>query len=74
MAEYDKERTLEETSTWAVAVVCLVLLVISLSVEHFIHLVEKVSLKDIPLCMYMQSIFCSVLEFELRMMSRTERN
>ncbi|OWM87585.1 hypothetical protein CDL15_Pgr022697 [Punica granatum] len=41
MAEYEKERTLEETSTWAIAVVCFVLLLISLLVEHFIHLVEK---------------------------------
>lgn len=41
-ATYEYERTLEETSTWAVAVVCFVLLAISLLVEHIIHLVGKV--------------------------------
>ncbi|XP_010558749.1 PREDICTED: MLO-like protein 6 [Tarenaya hassleriana] len=37
MAEKVKERTLEETSTWAVAVVCFVLLLISIIIEHLIH-------------------------------------
>ncbi|XP_010547373.1 PREDICTED: MLO-like protein 6 [Tarenaya hassleriana] len=37
MAEQVKERTLEETSTWAVAVVCFVLLLISIVIEHLIH-------------------------------------
>ncbi|XP_048326024.2 MLO-like protein 6 [Ziziphus jujuba] len=41
MAEEVKERTLEETSTWAVAVVCFVILVISIFIEHLIHLVGK---------------------------------
>ncbi|KAI4373038.1 hypothetical protein MLD38_011207 [Melastoma candidum] len=43
MAEGDlqKERTLEETSTWAVAVVCLVLVGISILIEHAIHVLEK---------------------------------
>ncbi|KAI4370655.1 hypothetical protein MLD38_018980 [Melastoma candidum] len=36
-----KERTLEETSTWAVAFVCLVLVGISILIEHAIHLLEK---------------------------------
>ncbi|KAI4346352.1 hypothetical protein L6164_007255 [Bauhinia variegata] len=31
------ERTLEETPTWAVAVVCFVLLAISIIIEHIIH-------------------------------------
>ncbi|KAI4351307.1 hypothetical protein L6164_005683 [Bauhinia variegata] len=31
------ERSLEETPTWAVAVVCFVLLAISIVVEHIIH-------------------------------------
>ncbi|KAJ0248139.1 hypothetical protein HA466_0164940 [Hirschfeldia incana] len=31
------EKTLEETSTWAVAVVCFVLILISLFIEHAIH-------------------------------------
>ncbi|KAJ9554923.1 hypothetical protein OSB04_009537, partial [Centaurea solstitialis] len=34
-------RTLEKTPTWAVAVVCLVLITISLLMEHVIHLIGK---------------------------------
>ncbi|CAH8388928.1 unnamed protein product [Eruca vesicaria subsp. sativa] len=37
MADKEYERTLEETSTWAVAVVCFVLIVISLIIECLIH-------------------------------------
>lgn len=37
------ERTLEETPTWAVAVVCFVLLAISILIEHIIHAIGKVS-------------------------------
>lgn len=37
------ERTLEETPTWAVAVVCFVLLAISIVIEHIIHAIGKVS-------------------------------
>lgn len=37
-----KERTLEETPTWAVAVVCLVLLAVSITIEHIIHAIGKV--------------------------------
>ena len=36
-------RTLEVTPTWAVAVVCLVLVLISIIIEHVIDLVGKVS-------------------------------
>lgn len=36
-----KERTLEETPTWAVAVVCLVLLAVSITIEHIIHAIGK---------------------------------
>nr|QDF82851.1 MLO1 [Pisum sativum]QDF82852.1 MLO1 [Pisum sativum] len=32
-----KERTLEETPTWAVAVVCLVLLAVSILIEHIME-------------------------------------
>ncbi|KAL6552864.1 hypothetical protein OROHE_008228 [Orobanche hederae] len=32
-----KERTLESTSTWAVAVICFVLVAISIVIEHVIH-------------------------------------
>lgn len=38
-----KERTLEETPTWAVAVVCLVLLAVSILIEHIIHVIGKVN-------------------------------
>ncbi|CAI8593953.1 unnamed protein product [Vicia faba] len=41
MAEGVKERTLEETPTWAVAVVCLVLLAVSILIEHIIHVIGK---------------------------------
>ncbi|XP_043690739.1 MLO-like protein 12 [Telopea speciosissima] len=34
-------RTLEETPTWAVAVVCFVLVLVSLIIEHIIHLIGK---------------------------------
>jgi len=44
MADQVKERTLEETSTWAVAVVCFVLLFISIVLEHSIHKIGTVSL------------------------------
>ncbi|KAG2267917.1 hypothetical protein Bca52824_062472 [Brassica carinata] len=37
MANQVKERNLEQTSTWAVAVVCFVLLFISIVLEHSIH-------------------------------------
>ncbi|KAG8501930.1 hypothetical protein CXB51_004689 [Gossypium anomalum] len=37
----NKARSLEETPTWAVAVVCLVLVVISIIIEHAIHLLGK---------------------------------
>ncbi|KAA3464659.1 MLO-like protein 12 isoform X1 [Gossypium australe] len=39
--ETNKARSLEETPTWAVAVVCLVLLVISIIIEHAIHMLGK---------------------------------
>ncbi|XP_039024194.1 MLO-like protein 6 [Hibiscus syriacus] len=34
-------RSLEETPTWAVAVVCFVLVVISIVIEHIIHMIGK---------------------------------
>ncbi|RDX62835.1 MLO-like protein 12, partial [Mucuna pruriens] len=34
-------RSFEETPTWAVAVVCFVLLSISIIIEHILHLIEK---------------------------------
>ncbi|KAI3426705.1 MLO-like protein, partial [Psidium guajava] len=42
MAEdYEKERTLEYTATWAVAIVCFVILALSILLEHAIELFEK---------------------------------
>lgn len=42
MAEAGKELTMQETPTWAVAVVCFVLLAISIFIEQIIHAIEKV--------------------------------
>ncbi|KAI8556362.1 hypothetical protein RHMOL_Rhmol05G0246500 [Rhododendron molle] len=39
-----KERSLEQTPTWAVAVVCFVLIAISIVIELLIHLLGKASL------------------------------
>ena len=39
-------RTLEETPTWAVAVVCFILVLISIIIEHIIHLIGKVYMAD----------------------------
>lgn len=50
--QVEYERTMEETATWAVAVVCFVLLAISLLVEHIIHLTEKVTSTYIYVCIY----------------------
>ncbi|XP_058075077.1 MLO-like protein 6 isoform X2 [Magnolia sinica] len=36
-----KARNMEQTPTWAVAVVCFALVVVSIFIEHIIHLVEK---------------------------------
>lgn len=35
-------RSLEETPTWAVALVCFVLVAVSVIIEHTIHLIGKV--------------------------------
>ncbi|KAJ4978120.1 hypothetical protein NE237_008900 [Protea cynaroides] len=37
----DSGRSLEETPTWAVAVVCFVMVLISIIIEHIIHLIGK---------------------------------
>ena len=44
MAELE-ERSLTETPTWAVAVVCFVLLAVSILIEHIIHLIGSVSVE-----------------------------
>ncbi|XP_059455812.1 MLO-like protein 6 [Corylus avellana] len=41
MADKQKESTMEETSTWAVAAVCFVLLAISIFIEHILHAIGK---------------------------------
>ncbi|XP_054801090.1 MLO-like protein 2 [Prosopis cineraria] len=40
-SEKEYERELQETATWAVAVVCFVLLAISILIEHIIHAIGK---------------------------------
>ena len=37
-----RETVLEDTSTWAVAIVCLVMIGISILIEHIFHMIEKV--------------------------------
>ncbi|XP_065624276.1 MLO-like protein 6 isoform X1 [Quercus suber] len=46
------ERSLERTPTWAVAVVCFVLVVISLFIEHIIHIIGKWLKKKHKLTLY----------------------
>ncbi|KAJ6778350.1 MLO-LIKE PROTEIN [Salix koriyanagi] len=41
MVEAVKARSLEETPTWAVAVVCFVMILISIIIEHIIHLIGR---------------------------------
>jgi mlo protein len=36
------ERTLETTPTWAVAVVCFILILLSILIEHLLNLLGKV--------------------------------
>ena len=43
MADKVDERTLQQTSTWAVAVVCFFLLLISIVIEKLIHKLGNVS-------------------------------
>ena len=42
MAGAEGGKSLEQTPTWAVAVVCFVLVVVSIIIEHVIHLIGKV--------------------------------
>ena len=41
MATGSKDRSLEQTPTWAVAVVCFVLVLISIIIEYILHLIGK---------------------------------
>lgn len=68
MADKEYERTLEETSTWTVAVVCFVLILISLLIEHLIHKIGSVSpswFLLLPLFFYLYILrwLCLVLFF-----------
>nr|XP_027069477.1 MLO protein homolog 1-like [Coffea arabica] len=38
----NEETTLEHTSTWAVVVVCFILIAVSILIEHGLHLLAKV--------------------------------
>ena len=40
-------RNLDETPTWAIAVVCFVLLSISITIEHIFHVIGKVYIEYI---------------------------
>ena len=42
MAGAEGGQSLEQTPTWAVAVVCFVLVVVSIIIEHIIYLIGKV--------------------------------
>jgi hypothetical protein len=42
MAGEGEAKSLEETPTWAVATVCLFLMLISMFIEHWLHLLAKV--------------------------------
>lgn len=42
MAAKEGSRSLEQTPTWAVAAVCFVLILISIIIEHVIHLIGMV--------------------------------
>ncbi|KAK4788664.1 hypothetical protein SAY86_019983 [Trapa natans] len=52
MAAATGGRSLEETPTWAVAVVCIVLILISVIIEHIIHLVGKWLIKKRKRALY----------------------
>ncbi|KAK4741839.1 hypothetical protein SAY87_025427 [Trapa incisa] len=52
MAAATGGRSLEETPTWAVAVVCIVLILISIIIEHIIHLVGKWLIKKRKRALY----------------------
>ncbi|KAL6133372.1 hypothetical protein ACLB2K_065609 [Fragaria x ananassa] len=41
MAAAAKERSLEQTPTWAVAVVCFILVLVSIIIEYILHLIGK---------------------------------
>ena len=56
--EGESERTLEETPTWAVAVVCFVLVIISLFIEHIIHIIGKVRFNIYLSNIHIIHIFC----------------
>lgn len=55
-------RSLEQTPTWAVAVVCFVLVAVSIVIEYIIHLIGKVCIHSY---VYTSMEFQNVLDLEL---------
>lgn len=51
------DRSLEETSTWAVAIVCAVFVVISVVIEHGIQSLGKVSVYVLKLDLFVKKIY-----------------
>jgi hypothetical protein len=52
------ERDLLKTPTWAVAVVCFVLVIVSLFIEHIIHIIGKVRFNIYLSNIHIIHIFC----------------
>ncbi|KAJ0561909.1 hypothetical protein HanPI659440_Chr06g0252291 [Helianthus annuus] len=50
------ERSLEETPTWAVALVCAVFIIISVIIEHGIHSLGKVIINITFLYIYIHQL------------------
>lgn len=59
-------RSLEQTPTWAVAVVCFVLVVISIFIEHIIHLIGKVINIYLEVGQYLISVLGVFRDSELK--------
>ena len=62
MAGAEGGKSLEQTPTWAVAVVCFVLVVVSIIIEHVIHLIGKV---NAILEVYLASAYTIIYGFSL---------
>ncbi|KAG6756068.1 hypothetical protein POTOM_039487 [Populus tomentosa] len=64
MAGEGEAKTLEETPTWAVAAVCFFLILISIFIEHLLHLLAKVYIN-----IYTQNLnlqYSEILDIQLR--------
>lgn len=53
-------RELDQTPTWAVAVVCAVIILISIILEKVLHMIGEVTIKKVDACIKIFSI-CLVL-------------